>query len=125
MTYARRRLARVLDASALVALFDAHEPLMTLLRQAEQGAANLFLPAACMAEAEGQVRAGVSGWEAILLTPGLVPLDLSSGIAVAIGQWPGTLGARHAVYEQTALRAMVVTTTPAAYEGLAVTLLAV
>jgi hypothetical protein len=115
----------VLDASALVALFGGHPRLERLLIEAEAGAWNLILPTTCIADAERVLEAGTSGWEAILLTSGVLPLPLSAHTAIEIGQWPGSLSARHAAHEQAALRAVVVTCDVSAYAGLPVALLAV
>lgn len=117
-----RRLSRILDGSALVALFEAHEPMMRLYRQAEAGLTNLYLPAVCVADAEQQLGAGTSGWEAILLAAGVVPMPLSESAAIDVGSWPGSLSARHAVYEANLLRGVVVTTEPGGYRGLPVAL---
>ncbi len=115
-------LSRVLDASALIALFQGHPKLGEWLGWAEHGRVSLLLPAACIAEAERVVQAGPRGWEAILLTPGLHSLPLVEHEAIEVGRWPGTLGARHAVYEAWSLRSVVLTSDARAYDGMLVAL---
>ncbi len=121
----RIRHPRVLDATAIAALFDGHPALVALIAEAEAGWWNLILPAACVAEAESVVKAGHSGWEAILLTSGVVTLPLEAHTAVEVGAWPGPLWARHAAHEAAALRAVVVTCDPGSYKGLTVALLVI
>lgn len=121
----RARPPRVLDASAIVALFRGHAALDELLTAAEHGRQTLLLPAAGIADAEHEIQAGARGWEAILLTAGVRSLPLDEHTAITVGGWPGDLWARHAAYEAHAVRGVVVTCQPGAYEGLRVPLLVV
>lgn len=121
----RIRHPRVLDATAIAALFDGHPRLLAMMGEAEAGWWNLILPAACIADAEQAVRAGHAGWEAILLTPGVITLPLEAHSAIEVGAWPGPLWACHAAHEAAALRAVVVTCDPGSYDGLLVALLKV
>lgn len=109
----------------MVALFGGHPDLYRWMVEAEHGRWRLVLPAAAMAEAERQLGAGPGLWEPILLTGGILPLPLAPHTAVEVGGWPGTLGCRQAVHEAGALRAVVVTTDPRAYDGLRAALLVV
>jgi hypothetical protein len=113
---------RVLDPTAIVALFGGHRRLDELVKAAMRGAAALILPTTAIADAEAEVAAGNSGWEAVLLSEGVRSLALSEHAAIEIGQWPGELSTRQAVHEARALRAAVVTTEPGRYRGLPVTL---
>jgi hypothetical protein len=113
---------RVLDQSAIVALFAADRGLDELVAAAQAGRATLLLPTTAMADAEAQLGASTRGWEAVLLTDGISSLPLSEHAAIEIGRWPGDLSTRQAVHEARALRATVVTTEPGRYRGLPVTL---
>ncbi len=121
----KHRYPRVLDATAIAALFDGNPTLAALMGEAEAGWWTLVLPAVCVADAEQAVRAGPKGWEAILLTAGVLTLPLTETAAIEIGAWPGPLWARHAAHEAAALRAAVVTCDPGSYKGLTAALLVV
>lgn len=115
----------VLDATALVALFDAHPPIMSLYRRAEEKKLLLGFPAAAIAEANASIGGGFDAWQAIMLDHAVVGLPLAEFIAIEIAGWPGELGVRHAVYEAKQTAGAVVTRKPGAYEGLQVPLLVV
>lgn len=119
------RYPRVLDHTALVALMCGHPAVNDLLDQAERGLWNLVVPAACVADAEQQVRVGHASWDVVLSTAGVVGLELSMSASVDCGQWPGSLASRHAAFEAVALRAVVVTQDPDLYAGMLVPLLVV
>lgn len=119
------RHPRVLDASALAALFDGHPRLYRMLGEAEAGWWTLVLPAVCMADAAQTLETRPSAWDGLLLTPGVLAMPLAPHTAVEVAGWPGSLQARHAAHEATALRAAVVTCDPPAYDGLLVALLPV
>jgi hypothetical protein len=113
----------VLDASALVALFDAYDPIYRLWNRADEGARLLIVPAGAVADANGALKASHEAWAAVLAPRDVVATALSEHIAIEIGPWPGSLAARHAVYEARAARAILVTRTPDEYEVGAVPLL--
>jgi len=121
----RHRPPRILDASAIVALFNGHPELSRLLDLAGQGSMSILLPTTAIADAEAVIHHGTGGWEPILLSSGVGSLPLAEHAAIEIGCWPGELAVRHAVHEADALRAAVVTTEPGLYKGLPVPLLVV
>ena len=121
----RFRPPRVFDSSSLIDLFQGHRELAELLDQAEAGWLQILMPAAAIADAEAVLNAGRSGWDGILLTPGVQSLPLTEHAAIEIGGWPGGLAARHVVHEAAAVRGVVVTRSPGAYDGLRVSLLVV
>jgi hypothetical protein len=118
------RPARVLDASALVALFAGAPKVIDLLEQADAGRVTLGLPTTCIAGAQGSVRSR-NGWDAILLTSQVLALPFGEQAAVEIGLWPGPLEVRHAVHEARAIGATVVTCRPEDYIDMNVPLLVV
>jgi hypothetical protein len=119
------RPPRILDASAIVALFRGHRTLDLMFTGAEGGEFQLLLPTTAVADAEADIRARTSGWEAILLTRGVRSLPLSEHTAIDVGTWPGTLSARHVAHEALAIRATVVTLQPESFSGMAVPLMVV
>jgi hypothetical protein len=121
----RIRPPRVLDASALVDLFHGHREVCELLNQAEAGWLQILIPTTAVAVAEAELKASRTGWDPILLTPGVQSLPLTEHAAIEVGAWAGSLAARHVVHEAAAVRGVVVTRSPSAYEGLRVSLLAV
>lgn len=114
----RRRLSRILDTSAILALFDAHPAVARLLAAADRHLVDVYLPAVCVAEAETLLHAGANGWSAaVRLGGGVHEMPLSVSAAVDIGGCPGPLGARHAAWEARHLSGVVVTQRPGWYEG--------
>jgi hypothetical protein len=109
------RQPRVLDASALVALFAAEEPVMRLWREADVGQRHLLFPACAVAEASHQLGATFGEWEALLWPAEveLVPLDGSDVFDTA--RMAGTLAVRHTVAVAQAVRGAIVTRAPWQY----------
>ena len=116
---------KVMDASAIVGLFRGNEALNGFLESAGQGHINLLLPTTAIADAESRLVAGAKAWDAIFMSPGVQPLELTAYAAIEIGPWPGALSIRHAAHEANASGAAVLTCNPAAYAGLRVSLIVV
>lgn len=115
----------VLDASALIALFDGHELLFRMLQQSERGEARLILPAVAVAEAETTLRAGYDGWSLLFFSPGVDVVSLDQSTAVSLGGLEGPLAARHARHAADAASCPLVTRRPGDYGGMVGTLLVV
>ena len=118
---------RVLDASALLTLFDGNPAVMRLLDDAELGEVFLLMPAVAIAEAESVIRAGVRLWEPFLLFPGVRALELTEHTAIESGRLMNRapLMVAEVVYEAQAMNAVVVTRIPEAYAGHDVALMVV
>ncbi len=78
-----------------------------------------------IADATTTLGATFGQWEGVLLLPGVRTVPLSEHAAIEVGRWPGDLAARQVVHEAIAVRGVVVTRRPGAYEGLRVPLLVV
>jgi hypothetical protein len=105
----------VLDASAMVALFDSYEPLRELWFRADSGEITLGFPAAAIVEA-GE-RAGISptAWDPVLWSTSMLVLPLGEAAAKRLGAWTGSHAARHAVWESNATGWPVLTCEPDQY----------
>lgn len=128
------RLPRILDASALIALFGGHPDLMEMLNDAEIGRVFLLMPTAAVAEAESALRAGASLWAPFMMFRGVSTLDLSLHTAVEAadladprtpGAIAGPLMVGQVIYEAHALNAVVVTQLPHLYAGHDITLMTI
>ena len=93
----------VLDATALVALFDAYEPIFALWRRADAEQVALGIPAASIVEASERAEIRASAWEPFLWSPTITVLPIGEAAAVQLGTWSGTLAARHSLWEATQL----------------------
>ncbi|MFY1673672.1 hypothetical protein ACN27G_27560 [Plantactinospora sp. WMMB334] len=118
-----QRILRVLDASALIAFFQAHPKMTDLLDDAESGRLGLIVPVAAMAVAQAEIDHTSDGWSALLLCPGVDTIGMGQQCAIDVGAWPGDLSTRHTVYEAHALNAVIVTRDPGLYKGYEVRLL--
>lgn len=114
----------VLDASVLVALFNAHDPIYRLWDRASRGEVLLIVPACAIAEANHALRATHNAWSAVLDPRDVVATALTEQVAIEIGTQDGNLPTRHVVYEATAVRGIIVTLDPGQYVGETVPLLA-
>lgn len=116
---------RILDTSAIIALFDAYPPVFDLIASAEVNEATIVLPAAAVAEANRKIRGSFGVWEPVLLTAGLTVMPLDPHVAIEIHDLVGDVATRHTVYEARLLRGVVVTCDPGVYRGHTVPLLVV
>jgi hypothetical protein len=126
-----RHYPRVLDASALVALFSGHHLMLLLLEEAENGSVLLLVPALAIAEAQRVVAAPPSAWNIFFTFPGVLVRDLTPHIAVKVSSMAsprslprgvndvttGVLMAGQVVHEATSMDAVIVTARPETYEG--------
>jgi predicted nucleic acid-binding protein len=108
---------RVLDASAIIALYQAHPPVFHLLTQAHDGELTIAVPAVALAEANITIRASNNDWEAVLLTGGFTVLPLAQHVAIEISELTGDLATRHVVHEARSIQGLVVTCEPELYAG--------
>ncbi len=106
----------VLDASALVALFAAYDPVYRLWNRADRGQALLIVPAGAIVEANQTVQASYNAWSTLLYPRDVVATALTAQVAVEIGPWPGRTASRHVLYEARAARGIVVTRQPDDYK---------
>ncbi len=60
------KLPRILDASALVELFQGHPRVMTILQQADLGKFTISTPASAVLEAQVVLKATTSVWDHVL-----------------------------------------------------------
>jgi hypothetical protein len=126
---------RILDASALVTLFDGNPIMLDMLDEAEAGNVVLLMPPLAMAQAETKLRAGLRLWEPLLLFRGVHSMDLTEHVAIEIGGMltprpggaavPTRPAVGHVVFEAEAVNAVVVTRAPQVYAGHDVDLIAV
>ena len=122
---------RVLDASALVALFSGNPFMMFLLDEADKESVLLLRPALAITEAQEIVAAPPTAWEFIFGITGVLVRDLTSHIAVKVSSMnPSLAGFRnqrfslaerlttaHVLHEATTMNAVIVTEMPQSYDG--------
>ena len=109
------RLPVVLDASALVALFDAEPTAMAYFNLAAAGTRWLILPTAAIADAGQQLQAPAEAWAGILLEEFAEVAPLTESIATEVGSWQGSVTTRHVIYEAREYGSPVLTRTPEHY----------
>lgn len=105
----------VLDASAIVAMFDAYEPLMNLWFRADRGDFPLAFPAAAIVEADDQAGIRPTAWEPVLWSPSMKVLPLDEAAATTVSAWSGSLAVRQAIWESEATGWPVLTCDPGQY----------
>ncbi|MGK5677477.1 hypothetical protein [Actinoplanes sp. URMC 104] len=124
---------RVLDASALVELFNGHRTLMRLMEDADSGGISLVVPTLAIAEAQAVMNARPAQWDFILAFRGIRTLPLSEHDAIAVGTAAapalraapaarpvaliGPLMLAQVAHEARELGAVVVTGFPSVYAG--------
>ncbi len=113
---------RVLDASALVRMFDGHPRMLELLLDAEAGNVFLLLPAAAIAQAQQVLQAGQALWDPFLLFTGVRSLALTEHVAIEAGVMPGHIATTQVVHEARAVNGVVVTAMPDEYRAHGVSL---
>jgi hypothetical protein len=102
----------------MAGLFEGHDGLFSMLREADAGRARMYLPAVAVAEAETMLRAGYDGWGLLFFAAGVEVIRLDQSTAIELGNLPVPLGARHAMHEARTIDAAVVTRSPGDYVGL-------
>lgn len=112
----------ILDASALIALFDAHDTVYRLWGRADRGELLLIVPAGAIVEANETLQTTESAWSVLLYPRDVIPTALSTSVAIEIATWAGTVGRRHVTYEALAVAGIVVTRNPDDYGDAVATL---
>lgn len=110
----------VLDASTLIALFDAYPPVKDVWDLADDGEALLLFPAVAVAETNRLIGASDAAWATLLWpeTVNIIPLD--SFDAAACGRQVESIAACHAIAVARSVQGLIVTRTPWQYpEGVA------
>lgn len=115
----------VFDATALTALVDAHPPVWTWWKRADDGRVTLGFPATAVVEAGETAEVTANEWSALLWPQTVEVLPLGESAAVEIGRWSGTLAARQALWEARALGWTILTRDPRLYQPGVVSLLVV
>jgi hypothetical protein len=105
----------VLDASAMVALFDSYEPLRELWFRADSGEIALAFPASAMLEAGDRAGISSTAWDPLLWSTSMLVLPLGEAAAKQLGTRTGSHAARHAVWESNATGWPVLTCEPDQY----------
>ena len=106
---------RILDHTALIALFDGSSRAFDLWEKADQDLLTLILPTAAVAEANHVLGGTIDTWRAVLDPPRVIvtPLDLSTAIDSA--PQSGTLAVRHVIHEARQVRGAIITRAPWQY----------
>ena len=105
----------VLDASAMVALFDSYDPLLELWFRADRGELCLAFPAMAMVEAGERADIGRTAWDPLLWSASMKVLPLGEVAAKELGAWSGSLATRQAVWESEGTGWPVLTRDPRQY----------
>ncbi|MEV6305309.1 hypothetical protein AB0M02_38255 [Actinoplanes sp. NPDC051861] len=122
---------RVLDASALIALFHGHPDLWQYLVEADKGGTNIAIPTNAVLEAQVILRCSQSAWNSMLNFDGVFELPLSLHAAREAGDLarprmefelphrvltgPPMVG--HVLREALVTTGVIITSVPEAYFG--------
>jgi hypothetical protein len=106
----------LLDDSALEALFCGHDAVTALWFGAEARGTAILLPTTAIAEANRRLDATDNAWDAVLLGPNVVALELSTAAALGTSRLPPGLATAHASYEAIATNATIITNDPERYD---------
>ncbi|MDG6100641.1 hypothetical protein Daura_03145 [Dactylosporangium aurantiacum] len=105
----------VLDASAIVALFDSYDPVLELWSHADCDELLLAFPVAAMIEAGERAEISATAWDPLLWSTSMRVLPIGEVAAKHLGTQIGSLAARHAVWESAATGWPVLTCEPDLY----------
>jgi hypothetical protein len=107
--------ARILDHTAIIALFQGNDQAFRLWQQADAGEFTLVMPAVAVAEANNVIGATSDAWRPLLdaTRVEVTPLDQSTAIDTATGI--GSLIVRHVLHEAREIRGGIVTSSPWQY----------
>ena len=107
--------ARILDHTAIIALFRGDDQVFRLWQQANDGELTVVMPAVAVAEANNVIGATSDAWRPVLDASQVIvtPLDQSTAIDTATGI--GSLIVRQVLHEAREIRGGIVTGAPWQY----------
>lgn len=105
----------VLDHTALIALFAAHQRVYDLWLLADSGMETLVFPSAAVAEASHHLGVDDNAWRALLMATGVEVAALDQSTAIGSGRMAGTLVVRQVMYEARQTLGVIVTAAPWQY----------
>lgn len=106
------------DDTALLALFDAHQPVYRLWLDAEADGTLILIPAGCVAAANVRLRTADEAWDAVLGADHVTALDLTPSRALAASAYSWDVAVGHASVEARDVDATIVTARWGAYDPL-------
>lgn len=114
----RRVRPLLFDDTALIALFDAHQPVYRLWLNAEADGTVILIPAGCVFAANVRLRTTDGAWAAILGAERVAVLELTAGRALAASAYSWNVAVGHASVEARDVDATIVTARYGAYDPL-------